>query len=182
MDICILTFDTNTAATSLFLHDGGKRVTWVREFQQYPNHPERFESVSQVLCHQGLTQRHYWEVEWQGRWVDIAVAMRGISRRANCHVSAFGKTDQSWCLYCSEDHYSAEHDSKRVKIPVPASLSRKVAVYLDWPGGTLSFYSMSIGSLKHLHTFYNNFTEPLYPGFGMEQEDSSVIICSKDGK
>uniref|UniRef100_A0A087XEI4 NACHT, LRR and PYD domains-containing protein 12-like n=1 Tax=Poecilia formosa TaxID=48698 RepID=A0A087XEI4_POEFO len=163
---CILTFDTNTASTSLFLHDGGKQVTWVRESQPYPKHPERFESVSQVLCHQGLTQRHYWEVEWRGRWVDVAVAMRGISRRANSHVSAFGKTDQSWCLFCSEDHYSAEHDNERKEISVPASRSRKVAVYLDWPGGTLSFYRVSSGSLKHLHTFYSNFSEPLYPGFG----------------
>ncbi|XP_017158189.1 selenoprotein O2 isoform X2 [Poecilia reticulata] len=175
---CILTFDANTASTSLFLHDGGKQVTWVRESQPYPKHPERFESVSQVLCHQGLTQRHYWEVEWRGRWVDVAVAMRGISRRANSHVSAFGKTDQSWCLFCSEDHYIAEHDSEREEISVPASRSRKVAVYLDWPGGTLSFYRVSSGSLKHLHTFYSNFSEPLYPGFGMEEDDCSVIIRS----
>ncbi|XP_015251003.1 PREDICTED: NACHT, LRR and PYD domains-containing protein 12-like [Cyprinodon variegatus] len=175
---CTLTFDSNTAATSLFLHDGGKQVTWVRESQPYPKHPERFESVSQVLCHQGLTGRHYWEVEWRGRWVDIAVAMRGISRRASSYLTGFGKTDKSWCLFCSEDHYSVEHDSRGSEISAPASPSHKVAVFLDWPGGTLSFYSVSAGSLKHLYTFYNNFTEPLYAGFGMEEDDCSVILCS----
>uniref|UniRef100_A0A3Q1CDE4 B30.2/SPRY domain-containing protein n=3 Tax=Amphiprion ocellaris TaxID=80972 RepID=A0A3Q1CDE4_AMPOC len=170
---CTLTLDTNTAAKSLFLYDGGTQVTWTREGQQYPDHPERFESVSQVLCHQGLTQRHYWEVEWRGRWVDVAVAVRGIRRRASSHLCGFGYTDQSWSLYCSEDHYSAQHDHQPVEIPAPPSRSHRVGVYLDWPGGTLSFYSVSSGTLRHLHTFYSNFTEPLYPGFGMEEDDCS---------
>ncbi|XP_030646313.1 NACHT, LRR and PYD domains-containing protein 12-like [Chanos chanos] len=178
---CSLTLDTNTAAASLFLYDGGKQVTWVRERQKYPDHPERFESVSQVLCHQGLTQRHYWEVEWRGRWVDVAVAMRRISRRASSHLCGFGYTDQSWSLYCSEDHYSAQHDNQSVEIPAPPSHSHRVGVYLDWPGGTLSFYVVSSGTLRHIHTFYNNFTEPLYPGFGMEEDDCSVTICTVAG-
>ncbi|XP_041832831.1 NACHT, LRR and PYD domains-containing protein 12-like isoform X2 [Melanotaenia boesemani] len=175
---CSLSFDANTAATSLFLHDGGKQVTWVRETQQYPNHPERFESVSQVLCCQALTQRHYWEVEWQGRWVDIGVAMRGISRRAGSHVCGFGYTDQSWSLYCSGDRYMAQHNNQSKDITATSPCFHKVRVYLDWPGGTLSFFSVSPWSLTHLYTFYNNFTEPLYPGFGMEENDCSVIICT----
>ncbi|KAI3366949.1 hypothetical protein L3Q82_009597, partial [Scortum barcoo] len=109
-----------------------KQVTWVRERQQYPDHPERFESVSQVLCHQGLTQRHYWEVVWRGQWVDVAVAMRGLRRRASSHLCGFGYTDQSWSLYCSEDHYSAQHDHQTVEIPAPQSRSHRVGVYLDW--------------------------------------------------
>ncbi|XP_047194603.1 NACHT, LRR and PYD domains-containing protein 12-like isoform X1 [Hippoglossus stenolepis] len=177
---CTLTFDTNTVATSLFLYDGGKQVTWVRERQQYPDHPERFESVSQVLCHQGLTQRHYWEVEWRGRWVDVGVAMRGIRRRASSHLCGFGSTDQSWSLYCSEDHYIAQHDHQSVEIPAPLSGSHRVGVYLDWLGGTLSFYSVSSGTLSHIHTFYSTFTEPLHAGFAMEEDDCSVLICTME--
>lgn len=177
-DACKLTFDTNTAAKSLFLYDGGTQVTWVREGQQYPDHPERFESVSQVLCQEGLTQRHYWEVEWRGRWVDIAVAMRGIRRRASSHLCGFGDTEHSWSLYCSEDHYSARHDGESVEIPAPSSRSHRVGVYLDWPGGTLSFYSVSSGTLSHLHTFNSTFTEPLYAGFAMEEDDCSVTMCT----
>ncbi|XP_010733841.2 NACHT, LRR and PYD domains-containing protein 12 [Larimichthys crocea] len=177
---CALTLDTNTAAKSLFLYDSGKQVTWVRERQQYPDHPDRFESVSQVLCHQGLTHRHYWEVEWRGRWVDVAVAVRGIRRRASSHLCGFGYTEHSWSLFCSEDHYSAQHDHEKVEIPAPPSCSHKVGVYLDWPGGTLSFYSVYSGNLSHLYTFYSTFTEPLYPGFGMEEDDCSVIICTED--
>lgn len=179
-DACALTLDTNTAAKSLFLYDSGKQVTWVRERQQYPDHPDRFESVSQVLCHQGLTHRHYWEVEWRGRWVDVAVAVRGIRRRASSHLCGFGYTEHSWSLFCSEDHYSAQHDHEKVEIPAPPSCSHKVGVYLDWPGGTLSFYSVYSGNLSHLYTFYSTFTEPLYPGFGMEEDDCSVIICTED--
>ncbi|XP_035537014.1 NACHT, LRR and PYD domains-containing protein 12-like [Morone saxatilis] len=178
---CALTLDSKTAAKSLFLYDSGKQVTWVRERQQYPDHPDRFESVSQVLCHQDLTQRHYWEVEWRGRWVDVAVAVRGIRRRASSHLCGFGYTEQSWSLYCSEDHYSAQHDHQSVEIPAPPSRSHRVGVFLDWPGGTLSFYSVSPGTLSHLHTFYSTFTEPLYPGFGMEEDDCSVTICTVEG-
>lgn len=180
-DACTLTLDRNSAAKSLFMHECGTRVTWVRESQLYPNHPERFESVPQVLCLQGLRKRHYWEVEWQGRWVDIAVSVRGLHRRASSHLCGFGSTKHSWVLYCSDDHYSAQHDHQPVDIPAPLSRSHRVGVYLDWPGGTLSFYSVSCGTLSHLHTFYSTFTEPLYPGFGMEGDDSSVSICTVEG-
>ncbi|KAI3363944.1 hypothetical protein L3Q82_001522 [Scortum barcoo] len=43
----------------------------------------------------------------------------------------------------------------------------RVAVYVDCPAGTLSFYRVSSDTLIHLHTFNTTFTEPLYPGFGL---------------
>lgn len=113
--------------------------------------------------------------------MDVGIAVRGIRRRAGSHLSGFGYTDQSWSLFCSEDHYSAQHDRQNVEIPAPPSGSHRVGVYLDWPGGTLSFYSVSSGTLSHLHTFYSTFTEPLYPGFGMEEDDCSVTICRVEG-
>lgn len=178
-DACSLTLDANTAAESLFLHNGGKQVTWVRETQSYSKHPDRFESVSQVLCHQGLQQRHYWEVEWRGRWVDVAVAAKGIRRRASSHLCGFGCTNQSWTLSCFEDHCTAQHNNKPVCIPTPPSGSHRVGVYLNCPGGTLSFYCISSsGSIRHIYTFHSAFTEPLYPGFAMEEDDCSVTICT----
>lgn len=158
-------------------------MTWVREGQRYPKHPDRFESVSQVLCRQGLQQRHYWEVEWRGRWVDVAVAAAGIQRRASSHLCGFGSTAQSWSLTCFEDHCTAMHNGRRTPLPAPPSGSHRVAVYLDCPGGTLSFYSSSpSGNLAHIHTFHSAFTEPLYPGFGMEEDDCSVAICPLGGE
>ncbi|XP_029016369.1 stonustoxin subunit alpha-like [Betta splendens] len=165
---CTVKFDMNTVAKSVFLSDGGTQMIWVREEKPYPNHPERFESVAEVLCDKGLTRRHYWEVEWRGPWVDVAVAAR---------VCRFGNTDESWCLYCFEDHYSARHNHLSMEIPNPMSHSHRVEGYLDWPGGTLSFYSVSSGTLSHLYTFHSTFTEPFYPGFAMQGHDCSVIIC-----
>ncbi|KAI3363889.1 hypothetical protein L3Q82_001485 [Scortum barcoo] len=52
----------------------------------------------------------------------------------------------------------------------------KVAVYLDCPAGTLSFYRVSSGRLTHLYTFNSTFTEPLYPGFGFGR-NSSATLC-----
>lgn len=180
-DACSLTLDTNTAAEFLFLHDGGKQATWVRERQSYPTHPDRFESVSQVLCRQALQHRHYWEVEWRGRWVDVAVAVRGIRRRAGSHLCGFGYTSQSWTLACFEDHYTAQHNHESVRIPAPPLGSHRVGVYLNCPGGTLSFYCISSsGSIRHIYTFHSVFTEPLYPGFGMEEDDCSVTICTME--
>lgn len=113
--------------------------------------------------------------------MDVAVALRGIHRRASSHLCGFGYTGESWSLYCSEDHYNAQHDRQNVEIPAPPSCSRRVGVYLDSPGGTLSFYSVFSGTLSHLHTFNDTFTEHLYPGFGMEKDDCSVTICTVEG-
>lgn len=111
--------------------------------------------------------------------MDVAVAARGIQRRAGSHLCGFGYTAQSWSLACFEDRYMAQHDDKSVDIPAPPSGSHRVGVYLDCPGGTLSFYCISAsGSLRHIYTFHSAFTGPLYPGFGMEENDCSVTICT----
>uniref|UniRef100_A0A3Q0SI86 Ig-like domain-containing protein n=1 Tax=Amphilophus citrinellus TaxID=61819 RepID=A0A3Q0SI86_AMPCI len=55
----------------------------------------------------------------------------------------------------------------------------KVAVYVDCPAGTLSFYRVSSDTLIHLHTFTTTFTEPLYPGFGYGVKfNSSAFLCT----
>uniref|UniRef100_UPI0037E7B08D NLR family CARD domain-containing protein 3-like n=1 Tax=Semicossyphus pulcher TaxID=241346 RepID=UPI0037E7B08D len=65
-------------------------------------------------------------------------------------------------------------DNKEVIRPV----SNRVAVYVDCPAGTLSFYKVSSNTLIHLHTFNTTFTEPLYPGFGLRTHKSSAFLCS----
>ncbi|KAK9525450.1 hypothetical protein VZT92_016156 [Zoarces viviparus] len=79
-----------------------------------------------------------------------------------------------------QNHPSPDCVHSEVSAVPPISLL-EVGVYLDWPGGTLSFYSVSSGTLSHLHTFYSTFTEPLYPEFGMESDDCSVTICAVEG-
>uniref|UniRef100_UPI003AAAD606 protein NLRC3-like isoform X1 n=1 Tax=Centroberyx gerrardi TaxID=166262 RepID=UPI003AAAD606 len=162
---CELTLDPNTANRNLFLSEDNRKVTVVKEKQPYPDHPERFDFWPQLLCRNGLTGRCYWEVKWEGE-VYIGVTYRGISRRGRTDDSRLGGNDKSWCLECSGNSYSARHNNRRTDIQNPRSSdSDRVAVYLDWSAGSLSFYRVSSDTLIHIHTFHSTFTEPLYPGF-----------------
>ncbi|KAG5277972.1 hypothetical protein AALO_G00093440, partial [Alosa alosa] len=171
---CELTVDPNTAGRNLSLSDGNRKVTRASEKQLYPDHPERFDWKYQVLCREGLSGRCYWEAEWSGDAARIAVAYKSIKRKGEADDIIMGLNAKSWSLRCSPDSYSAWHNNKRTVIPSPSSRSRRVGVYLDWPDGTLSFYSVSSDTLTHLHTFHSTFTEPLCPGFWVW---SSVSLC-----
>ncbi|XP_046881701.1 NACHT, LRR and PYD domains-containing protein 3-like isoform X3 [Hypomesus transpacificus] len=174
---CELTLDPNTACRRLSLSEENRKVTRRREKQPYPDHPERFEDCPQVLCREGLSGRCYWEAERSGGGVDIAVTYKGISRRGEGVDCWLGYNNKSWSLECGDNSYSAWHNKKSTDIPAPPSSSHRVGVYLDWPAGTLSFYTVSSDTLTHLHTFHSTFTEPLYPGFWVYNSDSSVSLC-----
>ncbi|XP_039649735.1 NACHT, LRR and PYD domains-containing protein 3-like [Perca fluviatilis] len=161
---CELTVDTNTVNRNLKLSDDNRKLTYVLDNQPYPDHPERFDSRHQLLCRDGLTGRCYWEVERRGR-VDVAVSYRGIRRRGNSDDCVLGGNDQSWSLRCSDNGYSVSHNNRGTSI-ASSSDSDRVAVFVDVPAGSLSFYSVSSDSLIHLHTFNTTFTQPVYPGFG----------------
>ncbi|XP_052372376.1 NLR family CARD domain-containing protein 3-like isoform X1 [Oncorhynchus keta] len=176
--VCDLTLDLNTVNRRLSLSEGNRKVTWRREKQPYPDHPERFEVWKQVLCREGLTGRCYWEVEWSGRGADIGVTYNGINRRGGGDDCWLGHNDKSWSLFCSDNSYSAWHNNKPTTIDVPSSSSHRVGVYLDWPAGTLSFYRASSDTLTHLITFTSTFTEPLYPGFWVCFDGDSVSIIT----
>ncbi|XP_039632677.1 NLR family CARD domain-containing protein 3-like [Perca fluviatilis] len=171
---CELTLDTNTVNRKLKLSDNNTKVTRVEEDQPYPDHPERFDSY-QLLCRDGLTGRCYWEVERRGH-VYISVSYRGISRRGDSGDCWFGRNDQSWSLDCSDVGYSVRHNNRTTSIS-SSSFSDRVAVYVDCPAGSLSFYTVSSDSLIHLYTFNTTFTQPLYPGFMVWLPGSSVSLC-----
>ncbi|XP_028424705.1 NLR family CARD domain-containing protein 3 [Perca flavescens] len=174
---CELTLDTNTVNRNLKLSDNNRKVTYVKEDQSYPDHPERFDYYPQLLCRDGLTGRCYWEVERRGG-VYISVSYRGIRRRGNSDDCWFGCNDQSWSLNCSDGGYSVCHNKRETSIS--SSVSGRVAVYVDVPAGSLSFYSVSPDSLIHLYTFNTTFTQPLYPGFRFRvwSPGSSVSLCA----
>uniref|UniRef100_A0A4W6EL42 B30.2/SPRY domain-containing protein n=1 Tax=Lates calcarifer TaxID=8187 RepID=A0A4W6EL42_LATCA len=179
---CELELDTNTVNRFLKLSDNNRKVTWVEGDQSYPDHPDRFEYWPQLLCRTGLTGRCYWEVEWRGE-VYISVSYRGIRRKGDTDDTQFGKNDQSWSLFCSDVHgYSVWHNNKETitssSSSSSSSVSNRVAVYVDCPAGSLSFYTVSSDKLIHLHTFNTTFTEPLYPGFRFCSLGSSVSLFS----
>ncbi|XP_075933414.1 stonustoxin subunit beta-like [Anarhichas minor] len=179
---CELTLDTNTVNRNLKLSDNNRKVTRVEEDQSYPDHPDRFDFWEQLLCRTGLTGRCYWEVEWRGG-VDVSVSYRGIRRRGDSDDCLFGRNDQSWSLECSDGGYYVYHNKARTSITSSSSSSSsgRVAVYVDCPAGSLSFYRVSSDTLIHLHTFNTTFTEHLYPGLGFRfwfRSGSSVSLCS----
>ncbi|XP_044037962.1 NLR family CARD domain-containing protein 3-like isoform X2 [Siniperca chuatsi] len=179
---CELALDTNTVNRNLKLSDNNRKASYVEEAQSYPDHPDRFDRCPQVLCRNGLTGRCYWEVEWKGR-VSISVTYRGIGRKRDSDDCVFGENDQSWRLICSDGgRYYVWHNNRRTSIyssSSSSSVSNRVAVYVDCPAGTMSFYRVFSDTLVHLHTFNTTFTEPLYPGFGFGfLAGSSVSLCS----
>ncbi|KAK0152356.1 NACHT, LRR and PYD domains-containing protein 12 [Merluccius polli] len=180
-DACGLTLDPNTAHRRLSLSEDHREVKWVKEVQSYPDHPERFESWSQVLCREGLTGRCYWEVERRGR-VYIGVTYRGITRRGEGVDSRLGGNNKSWSLLCYDSGYSVWYNGSRTFIPLPPPVSTRVGVYVDRPAGSLSFYRVSPGvggsshTLTHIHTFWTTFTqEDLLPGFGFGSGSGSSV-------
>ncbi|XP_016343138.1 NACHT, LRR and PYD domains-containing protein 3-like [Sinocyclocheilus anshuiensis] len=172
---CNLTLDINTANNHLSLSEGEKKATRVEEELPYSDHPERFDCFEQVLCRESLSERHYWEAEWSARGAGLSVMYKGIQRTgSDCR---FGLNEMSWSLVCFDNKYSAWHSNKRTNLLAPSSSSNRVGVYLDWPAGKLSFYSVSdTHTLTHLHTYHATFTEPLYAGIRL-YPDSSVSLC-----
>uniref|UniRef100_UPI0037E70596 NLR family CARD domain-containing protein 3-like n=1 Tax=Semicossyphus pulcher TaxID=241346 RepID=UPI0037E70596 len=177
---CELTLDATTVNRRIKLSDNNRTMTFVEEYQSYPDHPDRFDEWPQLLCKNGLTGRSYWEVEWRGH-VDITVSYRGIRRKGGSVDRVFGRNDQSWRLSISDGSYTVYHNDKVTSISSSSSVSNRVAVYVDCPSGTLSFYSVSSEALIHLHTFNTTFTEPLYAGFGFGfwfRSSSTLSLCS----
>ncbi|XP_048024153.1 stonustoxin subunit beta-like [Megalobrama amblycephala] len=175
-DACDLTLDPNTAHTYLALSEENRKITYMREEQPYPDHPERFDEVHQVLCRESLTGRCYWEAEWSG-CADISVTYKGIGRKGGSEDCKFGTNENSWRLYCSDDKFTVCHNNNKTKTRVPSGSSKRVGVYVDMSAGTMSFYSVSdTNKLTHIHTFNTTITEPLYAGFGLYFR-TSVSLC-----
>nr|XP_046150930.1 stonustoxin subunit beta-like [Oncorhynchus gorbuscha] len=174
--VCDVTLDPNTVNRLLSLSEENRKVTRRKEEQLYPDHPERFEGSEQVLCREGLTGRCYCEVEWSGRRVGIGVTYKGINRRGGGDDCCLGWNNKSWSLFCSDNSYYACHNNITTTIDVHPSGSHRVGVYLDCSAGTLSFYRASSDTLTHLYTFTSTFTEPLYTGFRVWGDDSSVPL------
>lgn len=182
-DSCDLSLDPNTANSRLVLSEGNKKATLGAE-QRYLDLPQRFDHFPQVLCREGLTGRWYWEVEWscgQGEDVAVGVCYGGLNRKGDSDDCRLGRNAMSWCLGHKrnpEEHslYS-EHHVESNSLPFPSTGCSRLGVYLDWSGGTLSFYKVSGDTVAHLHTFHIRFSEPVYPAFRIGCEKNYTILC-----
>ncbi|XP_034540403.1 tripartite motif-containing protein 16-like [Notolabrus celidotus] len=168
-----VTLDPNTANTRLLLSDGNRRATRKQQEQSYSSHTDRFTGWCQVLSRESLSGRCYWEVEWRGRGVDVAVAYKNISRAGDSDDCGFGSNDKSWSLFCDNNSYNFWYNN--VETPVSGPRSSRVGVYLDHRAGILSFYSVS-DTMTLLHRVQTTFTQPLYAGLGF----NSIFAAPED--
>ncbi|XP_064190345.1 tripartite motif-containing protein 16-like isoform X30 [Anguilla rostrata] len=171
---CQLTLDPNTVHRLLSLSERNREVTYVGKIQSYPDHPDRFECSPQVLCREGLSGRCYWEAEWSGGGVSIAMSYKEISRKGSSEDCIMGHNIKSCSLRCSPSSYSFMYDNRSTEISVPPS--SRIGVYLDHRAGTLSFYSIS-DTMTLLHSIQPIFTQPLYPGFQVDCGSSVKLCC-----
>ncbi len=157
----------------LRLSERNRVITYTDTDQQYPDHPDRFNDVRQVLCRESVCGRCYWELEWSG-YVFISVSYKSISRKRGDEC-LFGYNDQSWSLICSPSRYSFRHNNIETDLSVK-SISSRIGVFVDHRAGTLSFYSVS-DTMSLIHTVQTTFTQHLYPGFRVYYSGSSVKLC-----
>ncbi|KTF95316.1 hypothetical protein cypCar_00028554, partial [Cyprinus carpio] len=171
---CPLQLNPLTAHKDLCLSKGNREVAVHSRVQSRPDHPERFDYWCQVLGTEGLTGCSYWEVEWSGMGVNIAVAYKNIARKGESSEAHFGHNDKSWSLFCCRKGYAFWHNGIVSKISEPGS--SKIGIYLDHRAGTLVFYSID-DSMTLLHRVHTTFTQPLYPGFEFSCYDASIKLC-----
>ncbi|XP_023821055.1 tripartite motif-containing protein 16-like [Oryzias latipes] len=164
-----ITLDPNTAHRRLLLSEENRKMTVMEKLQ---SHSDRFTDYGEALGKERLTGRCYWEVEWKGYFVYVAVAYKNISRSGD--ESGFGFNDKSWALYCSQDNFFFFHNSIQTSISAPGS--SRVGVYLDHRAGVLSFYSVS-ESMTLLHRVQTIFTQPLHAGLLIDHVGETAEFC-----
>ncbi|XP_063050984.1 tripartite motif-containing protein 16-like [Engraulis encrasicolus] len=168
------TLDPNTAHRDLHLSEGNRKVEMRDDApQSYPDHPERFDGYCQVLCREGVSGRSYWEVEWSGQWVNLAVSYKTISRKGIHYNCWFGNNGKSWRLASDSKETLLFHNGKCTDLLVVAS--SRVGVYVDHRAGTLAFYSIS-DSMTLLHKVQTTFSHTLYPGFRLPDGSSLKFL------
>ncbi|XP_036002749.1 tripartite motif-containing protein 16-like [Fundulus heteroclitus] len=179
-----LTLDPNTAHKYLELSEGNRKVTMTNKNQCYSNNEDRFTRRWQVLSRSRLTGRYYWEVEWSGGSIEIAVAYRDIEREGDTNDSSFGMNENSWALCCWTTGYTFYSDE--VQIPIPGPVSSRVGVYLDHSAGILSFYSVFGADccfckevMILLHREKAVFTEPLHAGIWLSRSTGTTAEIIK---
>ncbi|KAM4633036.1 E3 ubiquitin-protein ligase TRIM35-like [Polymixia lowei] len=150
--------DPNTTGTGLITSEHLTSVTESDKAQPLPYNPERC-SDNSVLGSKGFTTgSHSWEVEVNGGYWAIGVAVR--TKRS--------ERTKNWCIYLY-GHLGAGSElcemisNSALKVILRNCSFNKIRVQLDYDQGKLSFYA--IDSKTHVHTITHIFKEPVFPYF-----------------
>ncbi|XP_053566226.1 tripartite motif-containing protein 16 [Bombina bombina] len=174
-----VTLDPETVHCFLRLLQDNRKVTNTAPWQHpYPDSPERFEQFRQVLSSESFYMgRQYFEVEFKGEAIHIGLTYKGLDRKGSESNSNITGNNFSWTLKWNGKEFSAWHSD--VEISLKAGKFSRVGVYVNYPGGTVSFYGVA-SAMTLLHTYECSFTEPLYAAFWLPKKENSVTIIAPD--
>ncbi|XP_066103571.1 butyrophilin subfamily 2 member A1-like isoform X2 [Saccopteryx bilineata] len=165
--------DPDTAHPELFLSEDRRSVRRGPCGQSVPDNPERFDCRPCVLGVESFSSgRHYWEVEVENVMVwAVGVCRDSVARKGEALLVP---ENGFWTLEMFGNQYRILSSPEKI-LPLKERL-RRVAVFLDYESGDVSFYNMRDRS--HIYTCPRSlFSGPLRPFFRLGSEDSPLFIC-----
>ncbi|KAJ3600851.1 hypothetical protein NHX12_031826 [Muraenolepis orangiensis] len=156
-----------------------KQVRHTDKLYEVPDNPKRFDRVANILARESFgTGRYYWEVEVGDKveW-HVGVVRQSINRKGKftvCPANGF------WTLSLKPTGQYTANGSPVTPLAVEER-PRKMAVFLDYDEGHVSFYCVESG--VHMFTFRDSFTDRLHPFFSPGRShggrnDTPLIITS----
>jgi len=158
----VINLSPKTAHPSLSVSEDRKQVRHADKQQDVPDNPKRFDRVANVLAREGFSAgRYYWEVEVGDKleW-SVGVVRQSINRKGKftvCPANGF------WTLSLRPGGQYTANTAPPVSPLAVEERPGKVAVFLDYDEGSVSFYGVDSG--VHLYTFRDSFSDRLHPFF-----------------
>ncbi|XP_060045208.1 butyrophilin subfamily 2 member A2-like [Erinaceus europaeus] len=165
--------DPDTAHPELFLSEDLRSVKRGSYRQSVPDNPERFDCRPCVLGLESFSSgKHYWEVEVESVMVwAVGVCRDNVERKGEALLVP---ENGFWTLEMFGNQYRVLSSPEKI-LPLKECL-RRVAVFLDYESGDISFYNMRDRS--HIYTCpHSLFSGPLRPFFRLGSDDSPLFIC-----
>lgn len=157
-----VSLDPDTAHPSLNVSGDGKQVTHGDRKRNLPNKPERFDNVLNVLAKEGFSSgKFYYEVQVTDKtqW-DLGVANQSINRKGDLRLSP---KNGYWTIWLRKGKEFTANTSPAMNLNL-REMPQKVAVFVDYEEGKVSFYD--VDARAHIFSFTGcNFTEKLFPFF-----------------
>lgn len=173
---CDITFDPDTAHRYLRLQEDNRKVTNTTPWEHpYPDLPSRFVYWRQVLSQQSLyLHRYYFEVEITGAGTYVGLTCKGIDRKGEERNSCISGNNFSWSLHWNGKEFTAWHSD--TETPLKANPYKRLGIYVDFQGGSLSFYGIEPDAMTLVHKFDCKFVEPVYAAFWLSKKENAIRI------